>query len=245
MKKLFLKSLVAGAAMVVAGSVAVRADVLYQNNTTQTGNILTGFVNGQQIGEEIWLGVLTPEYLTNFSFEYYSPDASWSGTVSADVRFYMNDGTPTNGFYTPNTPFYDSGNIAFPNPLASTGGLTNSLVADFALSDLLFPPIGGSGLDPNMALPTNFTFTVTFSGLTGTESVGLPIFQPPTVGANFGDYWYDASGNWELLTNSVPVAFGAVFNGSPTPTPEPTVLGLAALGGAALALFARRRQRRG
>lgn len=237
----------AGAGIVLAGSVVVRADLLYQDTTTQTGSILTLPNNGDQVGQEIWLGTLVPHYLTNFSFEYYSPDPSWSGTVTADVQFYLNNGTPFNGYATPGTRFYDSGSIAFPNPITFNGNsLSNMLIAIYDLPDLQYPPPGGMVLDPNFVLPSNFTFTVTFSGLTGGESVGLPIFEPPTFGTNYGDYWYDVSGNWELLTNSLgPVAFGAEFNGSIQATPEPTVLCLGALGAAALTVMARRRQRRG
>jgi hypothetical protein len=82
--------------------------------------------------------------------------------------------------------------------------------------------------------------------MTGADAVGLPDFEPPTFGTNGGDYWYDVSGNWQLLTNSVgPVGFGAQFNGSLTPTPEPTVICLGALGGVVLTIMGRRQQRRG
>ena len=242
MKKLFLKAL--GIGIVLSSAAGVRGDLLYDNTTTDTGSVLT-FPAGQQIGEQIWLGTLTPEYLTNFSFEYYSPDTSWSGAVTADVRFYENNGPLANGFASPGTLFYDSGAVTFVNPYSYTSGLTNNLTAIYGLSDLQSPLPGGMVLDPNMVLPTNFTFSVTFSGLTGGESVALPIYQPPGYGTNYGDYWYDVSGTWELLTNTTPVAFGAQFNGSPEPTPEPTVLCLGALGVAAMAAMARRRQQRG
>jgi len=238
MKSFFLKAVCA--AIVLAGVVASRADVLYQDTTVPTGNYLT-FANNQQIGEQIWLGTLTPEYLTNFSFEYYDPNntLSWNGSVQADVRFYENNGTPTNGFNTPGTLFYDSGLFSIPTPYSIS--LTNTATLNFDLSDLQFPP-GGSPLDPNFILPTNFTFTVTFSGLAGGDQVGLSIYEPPTVGTNYGDYWFDSSGTWELLTNTVPVAFGAQFNGSIEPTPEPSVICLGVLGGTALMAMARRRR---
>ena len=245
MKRPFLKAAIAATGMVLVCSVGVKADVLYQNTSTYLGYGL-GFPNGQQIGEQIWLDPLLPaEYLTNFSFVYSSPNnVNWS--VTADVRFYENNGAPTNGFATPGTLFYDSGLISFPNPLYVTLGTTNAFTANFALSDL---QTGVTPLNPNFVLPTNFTFTVTFSGLTGGQTVGLPVFESPSVGTNYADYWYDSSGTWELLTNNVPgssqVAFGAEFNGSPTPTPEPTVLCLGAFGAAMLTLMARRRQRRG
>jgi hypothetical protein len=246
MKKYFLKAMGVGAGLILAGSVGVRGDVLYQDTTTALGSAWL-FPENQQIGEEIWLGTLLPEYLTNFSIEYYSPDSSWSGTVTADVRFYLNNGTPENGYPTPNTLFYDSGPVTFVNPLSATGGAENAMIATFELADLQYPVAGGSALDPNFALPTNFTFTITFSGLTDGETVGLPIYEPPTVGTNYADYWYDASGSWELMTNAAggPVSFYAEFNGTNAPTPEPTVLGLGALGAAVLTFMGRRRQRRG
>lgn len=249
MKRTFLKAIVVGAGIAAIGTAGVRADVLYQDTTNQTGINLTGFDNNQQIGQEIWLGSVLPEYLTNFSFEYYSPDSSWSDTVYADVRLFENNGPLTaSGYATPGTLFYDSGPVAVPNPIQYNGdSASNGLVATYLLSDLQFPTAGGTALNSNFVLPTNFTFTVAFSGLTGAESVALPMFDPPTVGTNYNDYWYDASGTWELLTNAnIPeLGFAAEFNGSPTPTPEPTVFALGALGGAMLAAFARRRQRRG
>ena len=244
MKTCHLKAIVAGAAVIISGNLGVRADLLYQNNTTQTGAILSGFDNGQEIGQQIWLGTSLAEYLTSFSFEYYSSDTSWSGTVYAEVRLYENDSTTLfNGYATPGTLFYDSGQVLFENPTVATGGSTS--VATFDLSDLLSPSSGGTALDQNFVLPSDFTFTVTFYGLSEGETVGLTIYEPPTYGTNYGDYWYDTTGGWELLTNSVSVGFGAVFNGSTTPTPEPSVLCLGALGGMALAAYARRRQRRG
>jgi hypothetical protein len=246
MKKFILKAMGVGAGIILAGSIEVRAEVLYQDTTTDLGSDFT-IANYQQIGEEVWLGTLLPASLTNFSFEYYSPDTSWSGTVTADIKLYENNGPLTNGYASPGTLFYDSGSVVFPNPITYNGNsISNSLLAIFDLSDLLYPAAGGTPLSPSFILPTNFTFTITFAGLTAGETVGLPIFEPPTVGTNYGDYWYDASGNWELLTNSLggPVAFGAEFNGTTTPTPEPTVLCLGALGAAAFTVLARRRQRR-
>jgi hypothetical protein len=239
MKRLFLKALVAGAGIILAGSVGVRGDVLYQNTASPNGQVLN-LGNNQQVGEEIWLGTWAPQYLTNFSFEYYSPYATYTGTVLMDVRLYENNGAPTNGYNTPGTLFFDSGNFTLQDPWQVTA--TNSATVVFQLSDLLS---GNTlNLDPSFVLPTNFTWTVTVSGLQGLDQVALPIFDPPQVGTNAGDYWYDVSGNWELLTNSIgPIAFGAQFSGRPIP--EPSVLCLGAAGAAALMIIARRRQRRG
>ena len=225
------------AVIILAGSAAVRGATLYQNTAFTTGQVLN-LPKDAQIGEQIWLGTSAPMYLTNFSFEYYSPFSTYSGPVQADVRLYMNNGAPTNGYNTPGTLFYDSGNFNLQNPWSQG---TNTATMVFQLSDLL----SGNALNLNqsLVLPSNFTFSMTVSGLQGADAVGLPIFDPPQVGTNAGDYWYDVSGNWELLTNSIgPIAFGAQFQGT---IPEPSVLGLGALGAAALAVMARRRQRRG
>jgi hypothetical protein len=237
MKRLFLTAMAVVAVIILAGSAAVRGATLYQNTAFTTGQVMN-LPNNAQVGEQIWLGTSAPMYLTNFSFEYYSPFSTYSGPVQADVRLYMNNGAPTNGYNTPGTLFYDSGNFNLQNPWSQG---TNTATMVFQLSDLL----SGNALNLNqsLVLPSNFTFSMTVSGLQGADAVGLPIFDPPQVGTNAGDYWYDVSGNWELLTNSIgQIAFGAQFQGT---IPEPSVLGLGALGAAALAVMARRRQRRG
>jgi hypothetical protein len=239
MKISFLKVITAVAGIILAGNVGVRGDTLYQNTVNASGQVMN-LGNNQQVGEQIWLGPTVPEYLTNFSFQYYSPVLTYSGSVQMDVRIYANDGTPPfNGYATPGTILFDSGNFSLPNPW-SLPSATNSATVVFQLSDLL------SGTVPwnqSLSLPTNFTFSVTVSGMIGADAVGLPIFGQAQVGWNAGDYWYDVSGNWQLLTNG-PVAFGSQFLGQTTPTPEPTVLCLGALGAATLMVLARRRQRR-
>lgn len=238
MKRLFLKAMAAGAGIILASSAGVRGTVLYEDILFNTGQVMN-LANGQQIGDQIWLGTgTTPMYLTNFSFQYYSPLPSYTGPVQADVILYLNNGTPTNGYSTPGSPFFVSGFFNLPNPW-SLPGATNSATVVFQLSDLLSG--NAFNLSPNFILPSNFTFSVTITGLQGADAVGLPIFNPPSVGFNAGDYWYDASGNWELLTNSIgPIAFGAQFLG--TPIPEPSVICLGAMGLVALTAMARRRR---
>jgi len=238
MKRLFLKAMAAGAGIILASSAGVRGAVLYQDTLHNTGQIMD-LLNGQQIGDQIWLGTgTTPMYLTNFSFQYYSPFVSYSGTVQADVRLYANTGAQTNGYNTPAlVPFFDSGLFNLTDPWQVSG--TNSATVVFLQADLT----NGNAINLPTAfvLPTNFTFSVTITGLLGADAVGLPIFNPPQVGFNAGDYWYDVSGSWELLTNSIGnIAFGAQFLG--TPTPEPSVICLGAMGVVALTVVARRRR---
>jgi hypothetical protein len=239
MKRLFLKATAAGAGIILAGSVAVRGATLYQDTALASGQVLN-LPNNQTIGQQVWLGTLVPEYLTNFSFEYYSPYAVYAGNVQMDVKLYQNDGALVSGYSSPGTLFYDSGNFTLTDPWVVNG--TNAATVIFQLSDLLSG--NTQNLSPTFVLPTNFTFSVTVSGMQGLDQVGLPLYGLATVGTNAGDYWYNASGNWQLLTNSqYRVAFGAQFLG--TPTPEPSVICLGACGAAVLTFMARRRQRRG
>jgi hypothetical protein len=246
MKRFILKAMCASAGIILAGSAGVRADtVLYENTATNLGyNLL--FNNNDLIGQQVWLGTgASPFNLTGFSFEYYSPNTHWVGSVTADVRFYENDGPATNGYNAPSTLFYNSGPFSITPPLSFSP--SNQALLVFDITDLQSGDGPGAvTMSPGFVMPSNFTFTVQFSGLAGLDTVGLPIFDTPQVGANSGDYWFDVSGNWELLTNVAgPIAFGAEFTGTPQPTPEPSVICLSALGAAAFAIIARRRQRRG
>jgi hypothetical protein len=51
----------------------------------------------------------------------------------------------------------------------------------------------------------------------------------------------DGPDGWALLTNSVPASFIATFSGEAVP--EPSVLGLGAIGGAFLVLIAARQRK--
>jgi len=93
-------------------------------------------------------------------------------------------------------------------------------------------------------MPADFTVVYSFQGLTGGDLIGLPSFNAPnqpTVGTNNGDYWVDSGGgNWSLVTNNAgPVAFGMQFSA----TPEPSVLGLGAMGLAVMAGLIKRRKK--
>ncbi len=232
----------AGAGIVLAGNAGVRGATLYSDTAHATGQVLN-LPNNTTIGEQIWIGTLVPQVLTNFSFEYYSPYISYAGNVQMDVALYENNGALVNGYNSPGTSFFNSGNFTLTDPWQVSG--TNSATVVFQLSDLYSG--NAVNLNPSFVLPTNFTFAVTVSGMQGLDQVALPIFGyngVATVGTNAADYWYDTSGGWELLTNSqYAVAFGSQFSGQPTP--EPSVLCLGALGAAALTAMARRRQRRG
>lgn len=179
------------------------------------------------------------QYLTNFSFEYYSPNVTFKGNVTMDVILYANDSPyKFNGYTIPGTVLYNSGLIPLVTAYAASPGY-DVATANFDLSDLLngVGP-GAVPMSPTLLMPTNFTFSITFSGLGNGDSVGLEDYGYPTVGGNYGDYWFYSAG-WELLTNATPTSFGAEFIG----TPEPTVFAMGALGAVMIAGFVRRRRK--
>ncbi len=220
-------------AMVSAGY--AQTGTVYDNTSIDTGGRLM-FTNNQVIGEEIFPDHLaTYPTLSSFSFEFYSPSLGWAGSVQSEVKFYKNDGVLSNGYASPGTLFYDTGLFDLLNPRAFYGDTNNVMILTFNWPDLYQPynPLDGSGavvpLDATVGLPSNFTMVFTFSGLTnGVNDLGLPIFQPPAVGTNYGDYWIQNGSSWELVTNNLGlVAFGLQLIDV---VPEPSVSTLEALG---------------
>jgi len=230
MKMKLLKSI--GLASLLAIVPGLRAEIIYNNSTTDTTFRLMA-TNNQQIGDQIIMAG-TARFLTNFSLEYYSPNLIFSGSVQADVAFYMNNGTLFNGYASPGTKFFDTGFNSIVPPSAYTSPATNVAVLNF---DLRNDPLS------QQLLPTNFTLVVTFQGLVGpADQVGVALFNPVTVGQNTPDYWLNNGTGWQLLTNSAtPVNFGARFDAT---VPEPSVIGLSLLGGIAALAAARRRKGR-
>ena len=194
---------------VVASAKFACGQAVYDNSSTDTGYRLM-VTNNQVLGGEVFMDqsqLAVSPYLTNFAFEYYSPNASWSGTVQADIKFYLNDGTPYHGYGSPGTLFYDSGLFPIYAPASVYGPGVNVAVVPFSWMDLYLPydPITQAGalvnMDINAALPQNFTVVYSFSGMAGEDQIGLAVFNPPTVGTNYGDYWLMNGVSWELVTN--------------------------------------------
>jgi hypothetical protein len=203
---------IATAALTFAQS--VKADIVYQNTT---GDTLTTLNPGAfEVGDEIILAG-NQRSLTNFTFQY---TLTGDSGATAQVRFYKNDGTPFNGYATPNSVFYDSGTFSI-----ESGSHT-----------LIFDDFGGP-----ITLPDDFTWTVQFSDVADGETVGPDLFNPVTVGGNYNDYWQNNGGSWVLLqtTNGVPVNFAAQVE----VVPEPSTIALGLLGCSMLVGFSRRNRR--
>ena len=186
-----------------------------------------------EAGDEILLAS-TERYLTLFSFEFWgtntaSPDnLTFAGAVEARVRFYRNDGAPFDGYATPGSMFFDSGFFSVGVPTArSTFVFTQG--SDF--------PTGG------LFIPTSdITWSITFTNIGVTDSVGVDLYSPPVVGADYPDYWQRTGGSWTLLTNTLPVDFAARMEAN-AQIPEPSALALLLAGGLGIMTLVRRQRR--
>jgi hypothetical protein len=232
MKIFAQKIIAAGVGVLLLTGMPVYGSILYNNTTTDVGRSLS-FINGQAIGNQMVMGSgYTSATLTNFSFEIYSTNATFAGGVQMQVFLYANNGALTNGYNMPGTVLYNSGLFALPTPQSFAGGLNvGTLFFDLSLTPTNLPS-------------SNFTLAAVVTGMSGSDSVGMELFNPATTGLNYDDYWVqNASLSWALMTNSAgPTDFGAQFNG--TGVPEPSTLGLSVVGASLLigSFWLRRRQ---
>jgi hypothetical protein len=233
-----INALLVASALALSSATSLRGAITIFDNTHN--DLSTRFAppvtagTTAEIGDEIVLAG-TARWLTSFSFEYFGTNTasatSFSGNVEARVRFYQNDGAPFHGYATPSTLFYDSGFFS----LNLLGGPTPRSTLNFQQG--VDFPTGG------LHIPTSdMTWTVQFTGMGATDSVGVDLYSPPTIGQDFPDYWSN-SGGWQLLTNSIPMDFAAQFNAEMT-SPEPSVLALSVVGGLGILAFGSRLRRK-
>jgi PEP-CTERM motif len=225
MTKLFRRNVVVSlGALCVGLSLPAAADTIYDN----THNDLSYRFNTgtAEVGNQVQFS--STGFLTNFSLEFWGTNTlspgnlGFAGAINADVRLYYNDGaksTPS-GYLEPGTVLFDSGVFSL-NSLTTP---TSRSALDFSGSD--FGALGGVEVTN-----INVTWTIQFSGMAPSDSLGLDVYSPPTVGLTYGDYWQrgNSFSQWLLLTNTdVPMSFGALFQA--TTVPEPSILALSALG---------------
>ena len=150
-----------------------------------------------ELGNQITLDG-TERYPSSFALEYWGTNASQTrfvGAVTATVRFYQNDGPslPT-GEATPGTLLYNSGPI---NITATNTGLL--LLDEFQVSAAV--PVAA-------ALPSSFTWTISFSGLDPSDAAGLNFHGAPAVGQVSNGYWAHDKTGW-TLQGQAGQSFGA------------------------------------
>ena len=167
-----------------ARDVGAVESLVYDNWTNNLNQRLDP--GAQEVGNEVTLA--NTGYASRFAIEYWGTNASqatFAGTVTAQVRFYQNDGPAlSTGEATPGTVIYDSG----PMNISATqmGAL---LLEDFQLNAAV--PLRGR-------LPSNFTWTVQFRGLGNQDAAGVALYGPPVVGQAAAKYWAMGSGGWGL-----------------------------------------------
>jgi hypothetical protein len=222
MKHLFVKGVLTGAVSFILAGQSAKATVVYDNTNAPSGYNLS-FVNDWNIGNEVIMGNgFTSGIITNFSFDLYSSQSTFSGNVKMQVYLFSNDGTPQfNGYYTPGTQLWTSGlfDLSAP-PYGGGGGFVGTL--NFNQADL------GGGVTINTP---NFTFAAVVKNMTGGDNLAFRLYTPASgvsVGSSYGDYWVNQGSSWALQTNAFPTTIGARFEASPVP--EPTTLSLAGLG---------------
>ena len=168
------------------------ADLVYDNTTNYTVSLRFDPL-GHEIGDEIILAG-SARLVTNFAFQYFGEN--FSGNELARLRFYKNDGpVGTQGAPEPGTVLYDSGFFSI--------GATPGAV-------LIFDAL-------NVTVPTDFTWSIFFSGIENGEKAGVQIFSPPDIGNGFADYWDHTPTGWKLKTfGQTNVDFAARIEASPS-----------------------------
>lgn len=121
----------------------------------------------------------TARVLTDIQFEYFG-DFSQQGDELAKVRIYANEKAYDLYRREPTTVLYESGYFPI-NPGYSSKHLSV----------------------PNVLLPDEVTFTIEFGGIAETETAGLLLYSPPSVGRSFNEFWRrNDEGFWQPIIYS-------------------------------------------
>ena len=200
-------------------SVSASAEIVY-NNTASQNYLGQDITSATEFGDQITLSTATTSrLLSNFRFDYYlSPTAS--GNESLTFKLYANDGPGG----SPQTEL--------------TAGKTwsVSLAPGYNNVNFGFDQTGPFAVN----LPETFTWSVLFAGVDGQEHAGLLMFDPPTVGTSFNDFWErQPDGSWKTMQ-----VLGAAVNFSAlvTAVPEMGTVQYGLMGGLVWIGFAVRRR---
>ncbi len=197
---------------VLAGQSAARTEIVYDNTATPTGN---GFhPSNLEYGDEIQLQPGLARLVTDFYLEYFGEFIA-QGDERVRIRFYANNGPDVEPgpktILAPKDLLYESAEIKI------TPGFHQIPLTGLAVEEV----------------PDTLTWTVKFSGLSGAvgDRAGLLLYNPPTVGKSFNDFWQLADSTWtthQIDGGAVIANFGARVVAI---VPEPGVVALSAVGG--------------
>ena len=231
-----LKTLAYSGTVAAIGCASAWAQSTLYDDSGLVNGAVFAMSNGQAVGNEVTAAAGTAWSLSQFVIEYDNAgSSSLSATAAVDVNFYANDGATINGFYSPGTLLYSSGAIT----LGSLGGAgTGPENITYTTSDFA---AGATGAwNPQYTVPNTFTFTVTFTGLQAGDDIELPLANSVNNGTaeSYGTYWFNDNGaGWQYLQyngGATPANLEVQLEGTITSVPEPTTLGMAAVGGALL-----------
>lgn len=204
-----LKSLTVLSALCTSGFAAI----VYDNSLTDLNT--TYGVTGVEFGDEINLGG-TDRIINDFKFEYFlSSNASGNETVQLFLR--ANDGPLITRTNPDNTTFQvaSPGTLLYTSPVLSLQtGFQTANASEFAV-----------------LAPDTITWSVMFEGIETGEVGGLRVYNPPTVGTSFGDFWQRNNGTWNTYLITDPSAVPGNFAARVTAVPEPTTFAYALLVG--------------
>src|SRR4051812_19575939 len=181
--------------------------VVYEDSADYTGKFN---LSANEYGEEIVLSG-NARYITQFAFEYVGNFVA-QGDETARLRFYSNTGpswlgATNTGYLTPAaTPLWET---VVP---ISSGFNTASITV------------------PYVNVPSRFTWTIQFFGLTmsASDNAGLLFYGQPTTGSSFNDYWELLTTGWWLEKYlDIPVNNFAAKIMAVAALPPPTRLNIA------------------
>ncbi len=210
-----LKAILLSAGLCSLPNLSFSASIVYDNTFTDLGQQYFPVTPTLEFGDQISL-FGTDRSLSQLQF-YYALSGASVGSASMTLRLYA-----ANGTNAPTAPLYTSDPIT-----AANGGLdvgSHTMTITFPLSSNV------------VTLPNNVIWTVQFSNLAASQTGGLLLYGPPTVGSSFNDFWQkDGTGTWSLnqINNGATLAdFASRF----TAVPEPGVLVLGGVGALLLGL---------
>ncbi len=172
------------------------------------------FSDVNEFGDDVTITNATGCVLTNFAIQVFATTNLTSAKMR--LKIYANDGTNygvlggTNlnyAYYTPKTLLYDSGSMTLTGGKNTqfTNGTTHTFTFDRAAANGNFI----------VYVPTNFTWTVSFSNLNSGASMGLVQYDAtnsPLTGTDYIGFWENTGGAWVYResTNGVAINFGMI-----------------------------------
>lgn len=172
------------------------------DNTATANSLNRSFSpgNGIEFGDQVFLSG-SDRRVTDFQFDYFLSSTA-NGNEKAELFIYQNNGA---GGTAPGALLYRSGQFSL---------------------DKGFQEVVAGGL--SITVPNTFTWSVQFAGIDLSEQAGLLLYDPPTIGASFDDFWvHNTDGTWTTFTIDGG-ATAANFAARVTAVPEPTTYAFAA-----------------